>query len=458
VQPPHVPARTGRNRQALGIPAPNAVVPSRDRAPPPMPLWLDRPTACPCELASMTSGWRIDGASSVARGDGRNVMSLDLCSFDVARRVWASMRTMSLDLAPSIVRNMLLGGNSVATLSEEAEQHNHPPPSASTSIVFYGDSTAQQQLRSLQCILASAGGTCATTNTFDGTASLHWEYLFGHFISPQLLKGVLDHIVKTPALLYAPRLIIVLCVGAWYNLPDEPTAAGESRQPTLGYAADLSSLGPWWKEAARFRLRQLRELRRQQANEARTDESNDDGIRLVLREPLPQHFPGSPNSTGTYQVKPAAKRKTKRAFWRARRHLATDAATNATPRSNDDEKHGSNVRGQCDALQRRRVNKVCVPTIRNDWRWTALQRHVKGIRLLGIGVVGVAEPLRDLWFAHGAGNRGDCTHYCVAAQYLWNAQLAKVVASLDGEAKASAALSEREVNVLPSQSAPSKHE
>ena len=69
----------------------------------------------------------------------------------------------------------------------------------------------------------------------------------------------------------------------------------------------------------------------------------------------------------------------------------------------------------------------------DDFRILAMNRWSPVLEAAGISVLQVHDAMRDAADAHPGGYIGyknDCTHYCAAAQYWWNAVLLTTIAEL----------------------------
>ena len=230
-----------------------------------------------------------------------------------------------------------------------------------TQLVLAGDSTTEQQYRALRCILeASANSTSKPSEpsaiTSDGCETwvlgsseqlLHlcyvWATRYGDLRASKRFHNAISSLVATT---------VVVGVGAWYHTINS------------GFAADFASFVRWWS--------------------SRIAAWPTDGPRpdLVLREPLPQHFPD--NTAGVY-------------------------------------------------LENRPHTRCVVPHKPADFRLTGFNEK----RPRGMTVLRLHSLLHPLAEAH---NGGDCTHYCIAAMYAVNCELAQLVASASGHGNASEAI------------------
>jgi hypothetical protein len=184
------------------------------------------------------------------------------------------------------------------------------------------------------------------------------RWLFPHKKSPgseQLGYSVLSRveriISKSKKYQETDHAFIIPMVGAWYR----------PGQDEDWFESDLKKLSPWWSALKK--------------DISGWEES--DRRRLILREPLPQHFP--PFDTGIYNPNNLSQ------------------VTDIGP---------------------------CVPIQSYDFRQSALKKMMFTFVEGSVDILAVHENMRDLWFAHPEhGQANDCTHYCLAAAYWWNAEL-----------------------------------
>ena len=363
---------------------------------PHIPPWLLNLSACPCEREAF-------GLKHPAKytSVGQHYHTMDTCKTNgVSQKIWRRMQSSFPrpdDMTPSSL---------VASVVR-----SRPTPQ-NIGIIIAGDSTAQQQLRSLRCLLSSNFafsegcnkqecsakrqnlGICPTLHTVQspGGASqtkIRLDYTFGRFL---FYHGMLDKVHKdiiSSDMLTQDHVFVVLCVGAWYQPNGKPHS----------YYSDLAKLGKWWKKEKQV----LCEIRRKakggnSGGDSQACTEGDKSIHMLIREPLPQHFSGSPS--GVF-VRP---------------HAEDRRMIDAKPRS---------VRGH-----RQSCSNAATA---DDFRILAMNRWSPVLEAAGISVLQVHDAMRDAADAHPGGYIGyknDCTHYCAAAQYWWNAVLLTTIAEL----------------------------
>lgn len=257
---------------------------------------------------------------------------MDSCTAGVAREVWESTSEKLRRTPEDAIKQLF-----------KAKR---------TLLVAYGDSTMKQQRRSMNCMLQSGGAQLVRTNEVT-PVGLAWVWsLGGKDLTvvpslwaekfPEITRPHFEELLATQGSSY-DRIVMVVGLGSHYNTNDMDA-----------YAKDLTSFVQWSEQLASDRREKLR---------------------VVLREPPPQHFDG----------------------------LAGRPA------------------GQC------RAGDLLVTHSR-----LAIFKERVRTSSLGSSTLDIQNDSLPLWFAHSdpVMKPNDCTHFCAAVPYLWNVALTNLVASM----------------------------
>ena len=349
------------------------------------PKWFETASACPCEQLDFNDTSPHGSSGTVGKTDLRE----DSCAGkDVAAKIWNKMNLEHPANSPSALRDALFAG-----------------PPTTTLIIMAGDSTGLQQIRSFRCLMHAISGTCGTSMPHAasdrfvppnflkikfvvGRNIIHFVSWWGRYLFPQKkfvpgsrkvsYEGSKN---KKPCCSVLVDIEKVIKMSKIFQNVDRAfivPMVGAWYNNVDAYESDLKKLSPWW-------LALKRDV---------SGWENSKQHHLILREPLPQHFQsgtiinhklfsGHDGNTGVFTSQVAAKK------------------------------------------------FHCGPITSDDFRQRSLKKMTFDLAEGNVNILPVYENMRDLWYAHPSHGKGrDCTHYCVAAVYWWNAELMYMIQSL----------------------------